>query len=302
MKNSEADDWPSSGQYHIVACDDDQVRLLQTLLPALYDALQAGIHDANTSYVHPSAAYSVFFEDTKNAPFVYNLLRDVTLGTAKWPPDRNTNGSPTFICPGPGQLAIDDDDGKRRDAYEICRDSNPPNTASYLWPSSWIFLCPIFFQQPMFPADSTSCPAISRVRNRFARRKEDLEHAGSSIVHTQLWILFHELAHYYLFAQPNHEFLQPEVYSINGAWRLNPADSIRNAENFVYYAATINAKCTDLPDYARENERELLEDDSVPDLAENQTASEAAEGGVIRANVTVNVDRNGSINFRKRVQ
>ncbi|KAL8778510.1 MAG: hypothetical protein Q9203_001927 [Teloschistes exilis] len=297
----DAEDWPSSGKYHIVACDDDQVRLMQTLLPALYDALLAGIHDANTSHSHPSAAYSVFFKDAKNAPFVSDLLRDVALGTAKWAPSRNSNGSPTFICPGPGQLALDDKDGTRKDAYQICRDSDPPSAGSYVFPSSWIMLCPTFFQQPMFPANSTCCPSISRVRNRFARKKEDLDHAGSSMVHNQMWILFHELVHYYLFAQPDYEFLNPEVYGLNGAWRLNPADSIRNSDNFVYYAATVNAKCTNWPDYAHENERELLEDDSVPDLAENQTASDAAEGSVIRANATVHVDREGSVNFRKRV-
>lgn len=64
----------------------------------------------------------------------------------------------------------------------------------------------------------------------------------------------------------------------------------------------VNAKCTDWPDYAHENDRELLEDDSVPDLAENQTVSDAAEGSVIRANATVHIDREGSVNFRRRVQ
>ncbi|KAI4205833.1 MAG: hypothetical protein LQ350_000018 [Teloschistes chrysophthalmus] len=284
------------------ACDDDQVRLIQTLLPALYDALQAAIHDADTSHSHPSAAYSVFFKDTKNAQFVSNLLRDITLGTAKWAPSANSNGSPTFICPGPGQLVLYDDDGTRKDAYQYCRDSDPPHAGTYVFPSSWILLCPTFFQQPAFPDNGDSCPSISRVRNRFARKMEDLDFAGSSIVHNQMWILFHELVHYYLFAEPDYKLLQPEVYNINGAWRLNPADSIRNSQNFVYYAVTVNAKCTDWPDYAHENDRELLEDDSVPDLAENQTVSDAAEGSVIRANATVHIDREGSVNFRRRVQ
>ncbi|KAL8662254.1 MAG: hypothetical protein Q9202_004859 [Teloschistes flavicans] len=296
------DDWPSSGNYHIVACDDDQVRLVQTLLPALYDALQSGIHDADTSRSHPSAAYSIFFEDTKNAQFVSNLMRDVTLGTAKWASSPNSNGSPTFICPGPGDMSLEDDDGSHRDAYQVCRDSDPTLTGTYVFPSSWIVLCPAFFQQPMLPANSSACPSISRVRNRFARRKEDLSHAGSSVVHNQLWILFHEIVHYYLFAQPDYKFLDPEAYNINGAWGLNPADSIRNSENFVYYAATINAQCTDWPDFSRENERELLEDDSDPDLAENQAASDAAEGSVTRANTTVHVGGNGSVNFRKRAE
>ncbi|KAL8690466.1 MAG: hypothetical protein Q9218_004089 [Villophora microphyllina] len=120
------------------------------------------------------------------------------------------------------------------------------------------------------PTDSSRCPSLGRLGlNRFARRSgEDSTHTGATVTHSQMWIHFHELVHYYLFAQPEYKFLSPEVYNINAAWGLNPADSLRNADNFVYYTATINAQCTDWPDSARENGRELLEDDIVPDLAE----------------------------------
>ncbi|KAL8724407.1 MAG: hypothetical protein Q9181_006838, partial [Wetmoreana brouardii] len=241
LSEANADDWPSSGNYHFVACDDNQVRSLQTLLPALYNALQSGIRDADTSRTHPSAAYSVFFKDKNNAQLVSNLMRDVTRGTAKRSPSPNSNGSPTFICPGPGDLALHNDDGTVRDAYQVCRDSNPLLSGTYVFPSSWIILCPTFFQQPMFPpTDSGRCPIVRRGpigSNRFALRNEDHSHTGSSVVHNQMWILFHEIVHYYLFAQPDYKFLDPEVYNINAAWGLNPAESVRNSGNFVYYAA-----------------------------------------------------------------
>ena len=151
-----------------------------------------------------------------------------------WPADPpNTNGSPTFACVTPGLLDLRYEDGNIVDAHTYCIDN--PLGAYYNYPTPWIVLCPVFFQlQPYPPADA--CPTLTRRTNHFVRKPEDDNIAGSSILQNQIWMMFHEVVHYYLYAQPGYEMLKPEVYNINKAWKLSAADAWRNSANYEFYA------------------------------------------------------------------
>ncbi|KAL8836238.1 MAG: hypothetical protein Q9170_002982 [Blastenia crenularia] len=291
------DEAPShSGNYHFVSCDDSQSNTLSTILPALHDALLPSIQDAQTSESHPSAAYEIFFKDPSNAHFVADVIRNITLGTAMYPPKPHTNGNPTFICPKKGEMRLRMPDGQIDDAYTKCITANPALAASYIYPGPWIILCPLFFEHlEPFPPDD-SCPVVSRGPNRFIRKvPADVTTAGSSVWQNQMWILFHEIVHYYLYAQPGYVVLKPEVYNINEAWALNAGDALRNSENYVYYAATVLAKCSDWP-ALRDNEHELIDID--PDLTDSiDHGSDTAAGNAVEvADVDIS-DLDAQVNF-----
>ena len=215
-------------------CNDDQGRLLATLLQTLYGTLQPVIRDANHSASHRSAAYETFLKDSSRAKFVSKLITNITIGNAVWPASPPySNGNPTFACATPGAFNLRISDGDVVDAYTNCIEKR--FSASYNYPTPWIMLCPVFFQlQPYPPADA--CPIATRRTNHFIRKPEDDNIVGSSIVQNQMWILFHEVVHYYLYSQPGYEMLRPEVYNINKAWKLSAADAWRNAGNYAYYA------------------------------------------------------------------
>ncbi|KAL8672267.1 MAG: hypothetical protein Q9168_003268 [Polycauliona sp. 1 TL-2023] len=294
--------WPNVGNYNFVACSDDENNSLITVLPALLKALQSGLKDAQTSRSHPSGAYEIFFKDPKNAQFVADVIQNITTGIPIYPPASNTNGSPTFICPKKGNMEVRMKDGTGGetvgDAYTQCIESDPPLAARYLGPTPWIILCPTFFEQPQFPPPgSESCPAIDRGTNRFARKQGiDKMTAGSSVWQNQMWILFHEIVHYYHRAQPDNVRI-PEAYNINEAWALSATDSIWNSENLVYYAATIEAKCRAWPALSRDNEREL--NALGPDDAEViDEGSDAASGDAITVSEAEYSDAAGNeVNF-----
>lgn len=215
-------------------CNGDQSRLLATLLRTLYGRLKPVIKDAENSASHRSAAYETFLKDSSRARFVAELITNVTIGNAVYPASPPfSKGNPTFACATPGVFPLHMPDGAVVDAYTDC--INTGFVASYNYPTPFIMLCPMFFQlEPYPPADA--CPTVTRRTNHFVRKPEDEDIAGSSIRQNQMWILFHEVVHYYLYAQPGYVMLRPEVYSINKAWKLSAADAWRNSANYEYYA------------------------------------------------------------------
>ncbi|KAI4233921.1 MAG: hypothetical protein LQ349_004117 [Xanthoria aureola] len=286
--------WPNVGKYHFVNCDDDITNSLTKVLTTLLHALNPALKDVQTSHSHPTGAYEIFFKDPTNAPFVATVIRNITAGPAMYPPGAHTTGSPTFICPKKGDMNVRSPDGRVGDAYTQCIESS--TAARYLGPTPWIILCPVFFAQPALPP-SDSCPTVNPHTNHFIRKiPADKTTAGSSVWQNQMWILFHEMVHYYLYAQPGYINFHPEVYNVNHAWALSAADSLRNSENFVFYAATVYANCTDWPVLLRENERELLAADrDGADVVDED--SDAVAGDAVEVSRAEFDDSAGAVNF-----
>ena len=223
-----------SGNYQFVNCEDDQGTLIATLLQKLYSTLLSVIQDAKGSASHPSAAYRNFFKDPSQAAYVAKIITEITVGNAMYPANPPfSKGNPTFACVTQGAISLHMPDGTIQDAYDNC--INNRLGAAYIYPTPTIVLCPVFFSFPAYPP-ADACPRVTRRTNHFVRKPEDDNIAGSSIWQNQMWILFHEVVHYYLYAQPGYVPLKPEAYNINRAWKLGAGEAVRNSENFVFYA------------------------------------------------------------------
>ena len=148
-----------------------------------------------------------------------------------------TNGNPTFICMKPGRSFHYIMSGKVMDAAVACADPNH-SIAFYLHPTPFIVLCNTFFTGTMGPQTpvANNCPTVNHAINKFRKKTTDLNVAGLSLIHNQMWAMLEEIVHYYLFAQPSITSLKPEAYDINEAWRLSATQAMSNAVNYAYYA------------------------------------------------------------------
>lgn len=219
----------SSGQYMMVNCGSDRGPQLDSLLQNLWAALLPVIQDARLS--NPSPAFRAFFKDSSNAPFVAEVLRNVTTGVARHPPILPySNGSPTFLCPtAPGQMPFTKG-GQVVDLYTHCLQSKIP-VAAYAHPSPYIFLCPKFWTGP-YPnlLPQNSCLSVRRYINKFRGN-------GQTLIAFKMWILLEEIVHYYIFASPKASF-EPEIYDVNKAFRLSADQAVINGVSYAYYAAS----------------------------------------------------------------
>lgn len=269
-----------SGNYRYVGCDEDQGQAVTTALQTLWRTLLPVVPDAKGSGSHRTAAYETFIKDSSRAEIVADIITNITIGTALHAPTPPwSDGSPTFVCVKPKLLKLNLPDGTKVDAYDNCIAEG--HGASYLHPTPFILLCPVFWQLPASPP-ADICPVMNRRTNHYVRKPIDDDIAGSSIWQNHVWIVFHEIVHYYLYAYPGYVEIRPEVYNINQCWKLAAADAWRNSENHVYFAATTAAKCTQWPTLP-ENERELLEGGDVgpADPADDVDVSDAAAEDVM---------------------
>ncbi|KAG7005075.1 hypothetical protein G7Y79_00022g052960 [Physcia stellaris] len=218
-------------------CTLAMAALLNTALQNLRHTLLPVIHDARGTLSHRSTAYEFFIKDSSQAQLVANVITNITIGNAQYPPEPMfNNGNPTFVCVSPGLMGLTSPEGITHDAYDNC-EQNEGAISFYLYPKPWIMLCPGFFELPSHPA-SDACPTVDRLSTHFIPKSTEEDVTGESISQTQIWSIFHELVYYYLYAQPGYEVLhsKEQVYNINKAWKLSPAEAFENAENWVYYA------------------------------------------------------------------
>lgn len=215
---------------------------LGTLLNAIRGAIPPIIVDAEQSQSHPSAAYRTFFKDKANALFVAQLLRNVSIGNAMYPPmPPDSSGSPTLIYVDENTLSVQFASPNRLDAYAICMAEENEGAAAFVATSlPYIIICPDFFNSHPVSSLSVSCPRITRDGTAFQHNKRrEPKYAGQRMVDSQVWILLEEIVHYYLNSQrPPVQGPKPEIRDINKAWGLNAALSLGNAQSYAYYAAS----------------------------------------------------------------
>ena len=143
---------------------------------------------------------------------------------------------PTLAClTGPG-IATEETSSGTRDLYDIC--SGNANYASfYRSSSSWIFLCPAFFSyQQQTIASSTASQYCPNVKDNYF-----LLSNWSNLVQSQMYILMHEITHFYLDSAPypsTSSSDQVEVTDINVAFNMAAQDAISNPQTYVIYAAS----------------------------------------------------------------
>lgn len=206
------------GPYNIYQCGANTA-LVQQDLDLLWAALLPVI--ADTRFGTASSVYQAFFKDSIYNTFVDEIISNVTTGAPLLKKNSPTPQSPLIVCiPGPNIVKYTVA-GVEKDLYNECI----PGAAAFLkHETNWIFLCPPFFsvvQQATKPA--AFCPAITK--NRFEENGQQ-----TKLVQTQMWILMHEIIHFYLDSSPGPATNSMyEAYGINAAFGLAASDAISNA-------------------------------------------------------------------------
>ena len=228
-----------AGPFQTLGCGAYHNGNLAIILNQLITDLVPIIQDAKDSATTPSAAYSIFFKNPKNAPFVAEILTNVSTGAIMRPPVANSStGGPTIVCPKPGRsFHIELPRGATIDAAVYCA-SRGASVAAYLNPTPIIMLCPNFFTRVAGPPTPVVgiCPKFNQATNRFKRLSTDGTVDGASVVHSQMWVLLEEMVHYYIVTS-RVKRNSPEAYDINKAWLLSARKSLGNAVSYGYYAA-----------------------------------------------------------------
>ena len=208
------------------------------------DTLQLVLDDV--SQQPSSDAYTTFFKHIAFAPFVHDILSNITTG-APFPPgphaikdaSHERFGAPTppqFVCITEyNQISwsfeAGGQGGRQVDAHSICQ-SNPLPAFSIFGSEHLenpIILCPSFFSYPSISlASQTNCLVVDPHFNRF-------QETGSRMTHYQLWVLLNELAHGYIYAATG---ALTDVKTANDCASLAASDAATSAMNYVYYAAS----------------------------------------------------------------
>ena len=219
-----------SGRYTIVNCGSRDAARLTDLLDSLWAVLQPSIRDASlTDLTDPSSAFRTFFKSSNNAPYVSQLLTNVTTGVSLYPPQQHFHqtGSPLLICAtGGGQIV-----GKHGgiDYYYQCL-LDPYDSLIAISGTPYIVVCPYLFSSgvPDLPPANT-CLTINTYLNGFREM-------GLDYVKFKVWTLLEGILKYYIYATTgsNNVF----ATNVNKCIRLGARQMVQNPRNYVYYVAS----------------------------------------------------------------
>ncbi len=216
-----------SGRYTIVNCGNRDAARLVSLLDNLWTALQPSIRDA--SLIDPSPAFRTFFNSANNAPYVRQLLTNVTTGVSLYPPEPtfDQTGSPLLICATGGGQVI----GKRNkvDYYYQCV-LNPYDSLIAISGTPYIVICPYLFSSgvPDLP-QADNCLAINTSINRFRG-------VGVEFTKFKVWTLLEGILRYYIYATTRSS--DSFATDVNRCVTLGARQMVLNPRNYVYYVAS----------------------------------------------------------------
>ena len=179
-----------------------------------------------------TSAFQAFFKDNQYERFIEQMFVNITNGNSLPKPGSSTPQAPTIACLTEPGVATENTTAGVKDLFEICS-GNPKYAAFYRAQSNWIFLCPEFFNFPQQTAQPASqyCPQV--VDGYFVQAY------WMNLVQNQMFILMHEILHYYLDSAPYPSTdAVTEVTDINVAFNLAALDAVSNAESYVIYDAS----------------------------------------------------------------
>lgn len=216
-----------SGRYSIVNCGNRDAARLVSLLDNLWTVLQPSIHDA--ALVDPSPAFRTFFNSANNAPYVRQLLTNVTIGVSLYPPEKHFHqtGSPLLICATGGGQVVGTRGGI--DYYYQCL-LDPYDSFKVISGTPYIVVCPYFFSSEVPdspPADN--CLAINTSLNRFRG-------TGLDFTKFKVWALLEGILRYYIYATIG--TWASLATDVNRCLTLGVRQLVQNPSNYVYYAAS----------------------------------------------------------------
>ena len=189
--------------------------------------LQLSTGDA--SLVSPSPAFRTFFNSASNAPYVKQLLTNVTTGVSLYPPDQRfqQTGSPLFICATAGGQIV----GKRGgiDYYLQCL-LDAYDSLMAISGTPYIVVCPYLFASGVSdlpPADN--CLSVNTSINRFRT-------LGVDFTKFKVWIVLEAILEYYIYATTGSS--GNIATDVNRCVRLGAKQMLANSRNYVYYVAS----------------------------------------------------------------
>ncbi|KAI4149364.1 MAG: hypothetical protein L6R39_002520 [Caloplaca ligustica] len=249
--------------YTCVSKKKRQVYLIDKLLQHLWKTLQPALRDISTTQPDgtpkASPAYTAFFKDSANIPFVRDLLTNITTGTSMLSGDfsYSVRGSPVFYSvTEPGEVSAKIK-GKMIDMWDHYL-QNPTATAAQLRHTPYIILFPYFWAAdpprmygdvppaPHGDSPASNCLTVNTVTNRF--RLNDALHWGGNLIQYRMWLLMEELAHYYTTQSRGKT---NDVQNANTLFWLSAKDSLETVQAYMYYAACIYGNCKDFPTHTR---------------------------------------------------
>ncbi|KAL8848108.1 MAG: hypothetical protein Q9221_006865 [Calogaya cf. arnoldii] len=252
--------WLPTGKYTSVCIDKPKNDRTVTLLQSLYRALLPVIEDLQVTNPDgtpkPSAAYTTFFKDAKNMPFVRDMFIKVIQGNSLIPGDQSVfsqGGSPVIWSLT--QAGEFNSGQEKVDRYTTClRERETEVTAGWLKGSPYILLCPLFWEAtpptvyggiPPTPADGVpawNCLTPSRRAKKF--NPGDGTH-GASLIQYRIWILLEEILHYHIELSTGRE--AKDIQQVNKVLALSADDSLYTVQTYIYYAAYIYGGCNKFP-------------------------------------------------------
>ena len=213
------------GPYLVQNCKSNS-RNIATLLKAFRAVLRPVIADLGSSKA--SDAYATFFKDVSYAPYVRDILRNLTVGASVPPSPLEDSTPPILVCiDGRDQVTYNEISGPA-DAYDRCQ-SDVEVGGFALLPTQYILICPKFFIHPAIPARSTtSCYTLDSNPKYFSQD-------GRSLTRYQIWALMHELVHYYIWTSKQKDL---DIYNIDRCLMLPGSSAVLNPQNYIFYAAS----------------------------------------------------------------
>lgn len=216
--------------YSVVNCGDNTA-LVFDLLAQLRTALDLVIQDAKSTT--PGPAYQAFFKQSSVAPFVSEVLTNVSTAVPLSPPALYSfSGGVTFMCmTGPEQFTFTLNGP--RDGYDECL-NNPSDFTKFplfIPPKQYILLCPSFFSSGLAAVPPpNNCFTVSTYTNKFRE-------PGSTLAMYQMWILLAAITQYLLYLSTRKPSLI-QTLDVNKCFGLGSQRSSLNSGNYVYYAAS----------------------------------------------------------------
>lgn len=181
-----------------------------------------------------STAFSTFFKSAGNKAFVKTVLENIANGTAVIIPDTMEYGgaqTPVLLCRNPHIPPAPKDMYNRLPlwrtyTYHACLQDRR-TVALFSSGNANIALCDPYWAIPTSPP-AGSCYKIRRTNSmQFSRD-------GDDVADTRLYVLLHELAHYYIEAESKTSTVI-DTTRVSTSIGYSADEAIHNAGNYIFY-------------------------------------------------------------------
>lgn len=233
VANPQSTDVVHHGPYQIFACGG-HASIVAHALDSLWTDLILAIDYSSSNTTSP--AFNAFFKAPTSAPFVTEILTNISHGIPIMTWTSQIPHRPVLVCAFEPGVTIRVHQ-QTIDMYDGCRGPLTPPTAFAIKSNYWIVLCPQFFTDtiPATPPWQLNPPSAPQ---DYCRKKDRLTRTfGGLLIRYKPSIVLHELVHQYLVASELGRSHVKETYTFDGALNLSVDESLENPANYQFYVA-----------------------------------------------------------------